>query len=201
MTDTDRLVEVKGISEGSGFLIADGLILTAWHLLRPSPGVAPASIVQVRIQRDIRAGEPLKKAEQLATRLWPLTGEPGENFDFALLAIPRSQQITPVPWASLSKWGSVEVTAVGYPDVAIDQKLLRRDSKGISGWIQSADNVRSLSEVRGTLTMKIRDEDAPAVPPAEAWPAMSGAAVFADQVLIGIVQIAGKEGSRHQLRV
>jgi len=203
MTHKDRLVEVKGKSKGSGFLIADGLILTASHLLRPRPGVAPAPIVQVRIQRDIKPGEPLKNAEQTATILWPTKEDPGEDFDFALLAVqkPGARQNEPVSWASLPDWGTLNVTAAGYPDVATDPKLARRDSKGISGWIESADNVRSLKEGRGTLTMKMMDERAPAGHPAEAWPGMSGAAVFADQVLIGIVRIAGKEGDRHQLRV
>jgi WD40 repeat protein len=203
MTGINRLVEVKGISKGSGFLIADGLILTAWHLLRPSPGVAPASIVQVWIERDIRPGEPLKNAEQPATVLWPCHEDPGDDLDFALLAIERSaaQQIRPVAWASLPDWGKVDVTAAGYPDIAIDRKRKRREPKPINGWIQSAENVRSLREGRGTLTLKMLDEDAPAAHPADAWPGMSGAAVFADDVLIGIVRIAGREGDRHQLRV
>lgn len=203
MADVNRLVEVKGIEDGSGFLIADGLILTAWHVLRPQAGVASPAAVQVRIQRDITPGEQLINADQPATKLWPREEDPGDDFDFALLAIqkPRAQQDEPVPWASLPNWGKVTVTAVGYPEATIDWKLSRRDSKGISGWIESADNVRSLSEIRGTLTMRISDEDAPAAPPARAWPGMSGAAVFADQVLIGIVSMAGKEGDRHQLRV
>jgi hypothetical protein len=165
--------------------------------------------VQIRLERDIQDGVPLDKANRIATRLWP-QDEPGEDLDFALLGLPLPSPAhthpepppasdAAVPWSSLGDWGEIEVSAVGYPDLSVDHSLNRRDTKGIKGWIQLANDRRSLAERRGTLTIRLRDEDTPPEPAAIAWPAMSGAAVFFNSVLIGIIRIVGEERGRHQL--
>src|SRR5271166_4463883 len=116
MPDVGRLVEVKGVKEGSGFLIADRLVLTAWHLVQPCPSSdeAPTSTVRVRLERDIKPGTPPEDALRIETRIWP-QNPPGEDLDFALLSIqydPAEPSDIPeevVPWASLDRWGEIEV--------------------------------------------------------------------------------------------
>jgi hypothetical protein len=88
MPDIRRLVEVKGVLDGSGFLIADRLILTAWHLLRPPAGKRVERKCRVRIEGDIAPEAPPESADRIADLLWPL-GEPGEDLDFALLGLPQ----------------------------------------------------------------------------------------------------------------
>ncbi|MGY4305161.1 hypothetical protein ACVIJ6_002404 [Bradyrhizobium sp. USDA 4369] len=210
MPELGRLVEIKGDrdhQEGTGFLIADGLILTGWHVLRPPPGDPFPSRVRVRLERDFEPRKAVDEKDKIADILWP-ESDPGDDLDFALLGLPASNgklppgtSVAPVRWASLGRWGQVEVTAVGYPDTAVDDKLERRETKGISGLIQLADNARALAEGTGLLKITLRDEDTPSEPAAKAWPAMSGAAVFAGEVLVGIIRLAGQELSRHRLYV
>ena len=203
--DLGRLVEIKGSSEGTGYLIADGLVLTAWHLLRSPSGAPLPRQVRVRLQRNLRPNAGVADADQAATVLWPID-EPGDDLDFALVSLSSRRADNPpdsfepsIPWAPLGQWGEVEVTSVGYPDAAIDAARSRRDTKGITGRIQLADNIRALADGRGLLTIRLKDEDTPPQPAAVAWPAMSGAPVFAGQVLVGIIRIVGEERSRHQL--
>lgn len=202
MPDICRLVEIRGIAEGTGFLVGPGIILTAWHLVR-AEAVAHEPVI-IRVQGDLTNKF---EASQVATVLWPKSSlDPGSDLDFALLVVSESTEDllsvnTFVPWGSIGNWGDIQVTAVGYPDQAIDRQSGRRDTKGVTGWIQSADRVRARAIGSGTLTMRLRDEDCPSQPPAVAWPAMSGAPVFAEDVLIGMVVLAGAEASRHQLRV
>jgi hypothetical protein len=199
MPNIGRLIEIKGRTEGTGYLIAPGIVLTAWHVVCPEAETAFVP-VKVRVQRDMSDES---GGEQIATLIWPTElSKTGSDLDYALLKIPKSRSAdAPVLWGSIGAWGEVQVTAVGYPDVAIDPRTGRRDTRGVTGWIQAADRARGLALGHGTHTMRIRSEDSPAGPPALAWPAMSGSPVFAGEVLIGIVSLAGAEGDRHQLRV
>jgi hypothetical protein len=96
--------------------------------------------------------------------LWPL-GEPGDDLDFALLGLPQDGGAEAVDnrlqWSALEGSGQIEVSAIGYPNAAIDRARQRRDIKGIPGWVQLEDRRRSLAEGHGTFVIQMKDEDAP----------------------------------------
>src|SRR5262249_50059907 len=88
MPDVARFVEIRGdLSDGSGYLIGPGLILTAWHVLRPAAGAPSPVQVEVRILHDYqRAANADRLKTRIATLLWP-HGDLGEDYDFALLQV------------------------------------------------------------------------------------------------------------------
>jgi WD40 repeat protein len=194
MPDAARLVEVRAQRQGSGYLITDRLVLTAWHVIRPAPG-APLPQVAVRVEARIAPRAAPVSVEEPAQLLWPQE-EPGEDLDFALLLLAAPLPVEPVSWAALAESGRLEVQTIGYPDVAIDAARRLRDTKEVSGWTRLGDRLRERREGRGTFEIRMADEDQPPGPPAAAWPAMSGAAVFAAEVLIGVIRLASSQNQR-----
>jgi WD40 repeat protein len=196
MPDADRLVEVRALREGSGYLITDRLVLTAWHVIRPATGEDAPSQVRVRVEGRIAAGCEPSSIEEPASLLWPLT-DPGEDLDFALLLLEKPlPAATPLSWAPLADSGRLDVQAVGYPDASIDRSRSTRDTKEVNGWSHLGDRIRKRREGRGTFAIRLRDEDQPRGTPASAWPAMSGAAVFAGEVLVGVIRLADAQNQR-----
>jgi HEAT repeat protein len=196
MPDKDRLVEIRAPRAGSGYLVTDRLVLTALHVIRPPTGEAPPLKVCVRLEGRIPRGSTPSDAEDLARVLWPV--EPCDSDDdFALLLLDTPFSTDPARWAPLDEdAGRLKLRAIGYPDVAIDKTLMRRDTKGVEGWTDLGDGIRKRKQRRGTFTLRLIDEDQPPGNPADAWPAMSGAPVFAGETLVGIIRLADKQGQR-----
>jgi V8-like Glu-specific endopeptidase len=82
MPDSNWLVEVKAARRGSGFLIAPGLILTSWHVLKTEAGSRP-SAVKVRILGNYRKGQHASRLDtDDADLVWPSLGyEPDSDHD------------------------------------------------------------------------------------------------------------------------
>jgi hypothetical protein len=212
MSEVARVVEILGTMEGSGFLIGPGLVLTAWHVLRPATGAPFPKLVEVRILRDYQRAA---HADRLKTRsaelLWP-HDDLGEDYDFALLRLLDSTpglHDGPVPWADLPDWDEIEVEAVGFPDFgiftnkAIDPKkpFSERDTVPIRGRVPAASGWKQRHVYgQGLFDVVLRQEDLPR-DSSLGWEGISGAAVFAGRILVGVVRAAaeGRSGL-HRLR-
>ncbi|WP_199549429.1 trypsin-like peptidase domain-containing protein [Streptomyces sp. N35] len=163
---------------GSGYLVAPGRVLTAAHV------IAGAAGIRVRFEAD-------RPGEQVVTAAveWQ-----HEGIDVAVLAIPDAGtgSAAATPYGRLGEHDAVvRCTAVGFP-----RFKLRTDRDGSS--FRDAEHIQAtcaaLSNRReGTLDLSV---DAPPAadpdPGRDSWEGMSGAAVFSDGRLIGMV-------SRHHL--
>jgi hypothetical protein len=207
-----RLVEVFGTSEGSGYLIGPGLILTAWHVVRPKTGKRAKPRLSVRILREYFVAPPKSRLKTKPVwRIWP-GNDPGKDLDFALLAVdgPTDFEDDPVFWVELPVLDSTKVVALGFPDSAIFKNrdleqvgyvpFDERDTRAVSGMVEAGTDLKTRDVYgRGTFDIVLRAEDEPSGS-AFNWAGMSGAAVFEGPNLIGIVQDAAEAGSLHRLK-
>ncbi|AZP19335.1 tetratricopeptide repeat protein [Streptomyces aquilus] len=183
--DVRRVVEVwnpVGKCAGTGYLVADGLVLTALH------NVLGCDQVEVRRLGDEGA------AWAAAEVRWPetlpdLKREP--QADAALVAI------TDPGWRALSgvepvRWGRIDrsvvgekrlgCVAVGFPRSEVRDGL--RDTKEIRGHIETLTGLKS----EGLITAYVDDVAVPSKPDEKSrWAGASGAALFARGRLVGVV--------------
>ncbi len=199
--DRRRVVEVHGERSGSGFLLADGLVLTAAHLLFAAGRILgdewAACEVAVR-----PAGGGVRYAARCA---WARYEGPHRGLDAALLEI-TGLGWTPVTVARVRVGrlaGSAEarVHAFGFPDAVV------------------RDGVAELSPVTGTVHTDsgamsgrpeiVVDGGEPQRGPGQAslWAGLSGGPVFAapggvtDDVLLGIIVGDPAEFASRRLRM
>lgn len=179
--DTRRAVQIVVRGEGrvwfgSGYLVTPTLILTAAH-------VADSGTVAVRFVRSDRS-----VLEIQAAVVWSHTGS-----DMAVL---RLDGVAPVAADEPARFGRVIGScawqAVGFPwfkmrdsapsagAAAVDGAY--RDSHHAHGTLQAGSNQRS-----GTLELVVAAPPAQTTPDHSPWAGMSGAAVFADGVIVGVV--------------
>jgi len=205
MIDVWRAVEIRnGKQAGSGYLIGPGLILTAWHVLRPADGAAMPASVDVRVLDHYRRAT---GADRLQTRcarlLWPQT-DAGPNHDFALLQIVSDDEDPSYPfvdWSDMASAGDIDVEVIGFPDFGkfsnafLDpaQPRLERDSVAASGRVQTGSRLKQ-REVYGSGAFEVvlEEESLPKGSHVK-WEGISGAPVFAGDVLIGVVVLAREE--------
>src|ERR1700730_2904196 len=109
--DTERLVEIKGDVEGTGYLIGSSLILTARHVV--DNYISEARTVPVRILGEWRANH---SEWRTAKVIWPTTSSSGE-VDAALLAISeQTEDVNPVSYILITGMGRLEVYVNGFPN-------------------------------------------------------------------------------------
>jgi hypothetical protein len=169
--DLSRVVDVSastqaGVSFGSGYLVAPGLVLTARHVVCGEDGGSfgePA----VRLVKD-----GLLVSCRVA---WP--GRP--DLDAALLECTG-----PVPTASMVRWGQlvasevgISCEAAGFPR-AMEQDSGLRDLEHVHGEINTGT---------GLLGGRIYADVRSARPRPGGWLGMSGAALWCGQLLVGVV--------------
>ncbi|MFG1946135.1 tetratricopeptide repeat protein [Nonomuraea sp. NPDC048826] len=169
-----RVVDVTGalpggkVAFGSGCLVGGDLVLTARHLvLDPATG-RPLADLEVRTLADAH-GLPCEVA-------WPGTG----RLDAALLRItsPRGPRPNPVRWGQLvSASGRVSCEAIGFPQ-AMEQPRGLRDTERFTGTVNVGTGL-----LGGRLHASADDQ----VPARGGWQGMSGAALWAGRLLIGVV--------------
>ncbi|MFI9251511.1 trypsin-like peptidase domain-containing protein [Streptomyces sp. NPDC053069] len=161
------------VRRGTGYLFAPGKVLTAAHV------VDGANDVHVRFQAD-RPGERTVAAEVLYRQ---------DGIDVAVLAITAEPVagITPATFGRVGDQDAVlSCTAMGFP-----RFKLRRGEDGSR--FRDAEHVRTSCAVlsnrrEGTLDLAITSPPADDPEPGrDVWEGMSGAAVFGNGRLIGIV--------------
>ncbi|MFD5124719.1 aKG-HExxH-type peptide beta-hydroxylase [Streptomyces sp. NPDC058385] len=161
---------------GSGYLLSPGKVLTAAHV------VDGAASIRVRFQAD-RPGEWTVSADVL----WQHTG-----IDVAVLGFPvmpggAAEAISPVSFGRLGERDlTVRCTALGFP-----RFKLRRDANG--SYFRDAEHVDATCAVlanrrAGTLDLKVGSPPADDPDPGrDAWEGISGAAVFCNRHLVGVI--------------
>ncbi|MYR59555.1 hypothetical protein GTY54_26070 [Streptomyces sp. SID625] len=167
---------------GSGCVVAPGLILTAYHVVQPVDGLEGAPIV-VRVMDSGAEGS--RVDAELAWHRW----------DAALLVCrPQDlkREFAPVRWGELTCARPAPAppvcTAVGLPLAALRRiygsGTADRHYRGeheVTGRINVVDNAsRTYSLQIESAPRDIRGADSP-------WQGMSGAGVFCDEALIGLV--------------
>ncbi|MDX2973442.1 trypsin-like peptidase domain-containing protein [Kribbella solani] len=178
MTEVDghRVAEVivtmaGGVERrGSGYLIRQGLVLTATHV------IAAARSIRVRFDADHIPGE------------WSASGEVVWSAgDLAVLAITPAGD--PVPIARFGGIGdraaSLHVRAVGFPWFKLrteSDHASYRDTHQADGTLATLSNRRE-----GTLEVTVSPPAADPDPRRSPWDGMSGAALFSGDRIIGVL--------------
>ena len=172
-------VHVPGASRGTGYRVADNLVLTATHVVETDAGDdSPIEVCLFETDEWVRA--------------WVIGAEPADGLDMALLEVdagglpaPR----TPAPqWGHLVGAAGVSVHAVGFSkamkgDAGPDTHLIR-------GIVEPAHGAQAFGRGKASLAVD-RDSIVPSRRPEwkSPWSGGSGAAVFAAHTgqLIGVI--------------
>ncbi|MFE2534212.1 FxSxx-COOH system tetratricopeptide repeat protein [Streptomyces sp. NPDC059371] len=192
--NVQRVVEVwdpVGQIAGSGYLITDRLVLTAYHNVQGASSTSPRA---VEVRPLALHGE--KQSEWVAAEvLWPeqppdIDQDP--HTDAALLRITGSAWHPPAPLEPV-RWGRlpapspgtagarVDCVAVGFPEA--EQRDGTRDTKQISGHIETLSGLKS-----GLITAHIDDVATPnTASGASSWSGASGAVLFCGDLLTGVL--------------
>ncbi|MFF5014558.1 hypothetical protein [Streptomyces sp. NPDC001165] len=183
--DKRRVMEIwnqAGKAVGTGYLITDRLVLTAFHNVETSGDL------------EVRALEPVGATDWVAAELiWPQTPPDvlrNPEADAALIRIKDPKWVPPttepVRWGTIGG-GSVvydealTVAGLGFPQSEVRDDGVR-DTKHIGGRIEPLTGLKS----RGLITLYLSDV---ATPGDHSWTGASGAAIFCRQRLVGIVTI------------
>ncbi len=153
---------------GSGYLVAEGLVLTATHIVGTEQDDKP---VQVRL---------------LGEAAW--TG--GKVVDASDdVAVVRTPGLLLPSWCTEAPWGGIEtqhtdlvpVVAVGFPRAQSAGEV--RDTEQVHGTIAPGSGFKSglwILNITSPIPRECVEMESP-------WAGMSGAAVFASPTLIGVV--------------
>lgn len=190
--DVQRIVEVwnpVGETVGTGYLISDTLVLTAYHNVHPGGSVEVRPLAfSDRSVKQVAASP----GWMLADVLWPdqqpeLSGD--VHADAALLKIADPAWQPPsgasVRWGRLpqpsASAGRIDCIAVGFP--RSESKTNGRDTKQISGHVETFTGLKS-----GLITVYVNAVANPSVPDATSrWSGASGAALFCGDLLVGVL--------------
>lgn len=180
--DQTRCVMIRVVTKqpgvyrvGSGYAITPELLLTARHVWHGQSGAAPGKMAEARFLRE--------STWLPVTRDWSST--PG--LDACLLRLPDSRpRHNPLRWGHFDRTEPVAWQSLGYPGAAVvhdadEPTALRRDTAELRGMLSAGGAYhQDLLE----LTM------AGAAPQAQLWSGLSGAPVFAQRHLIGMIRAA-----------
>jgi len=174
--DRARVIELftpangGGGTVGSGYLVADALVLTAAHV--------------VGAVGDGCKARPLGEPDWLAASVvWR-----GESCDAALLKVTApSQTSRPIRFGRVMAGTRAPCEGIGFPAVQArpGTRGVIRDTEGIDGKLRPMSGLKS-----GMLTVDLNGS----VPAADAsgrspWAGMSGAVLFSGPLLVGVVRV------------
>ncbi|MER7841517.1 serine protease [Streptomyces sp. NPDC096040] len=183
--DTDLIAEVYATTGdspwncGSAYVVGPHLLLTAAHVVLVDG--APARTVQVRL---------LGAADYIeCTVAWYGYGQ---NLDVALLRVSDPEQSLPSRWKD-ARWGRLATSAIGTPVTAAGFPDVQRHPDGFRDTEQLSGRVNPLTGIKaGWYAVGVDDPPTRVKNSSTPWHGMSGAALFADDLLIGVV--AGDQG-------
>ncbi len=171
---------------GSGYLMTPRLVLTASHVLSPLMEHRPTARQRRCTVRPLRFTE--GTADYEAQVVWS-----ADDLDIALVRVTdprwRPDPVRQTWWAPVTGTEEVSVTGLGFPG------FQRDDTE------QLVARIRPLSGlVRERLEVVV--DDPPASPPdgGSPWAGISGAAVFAADMLVGVIQSDPAGTAHHRLR-
>ncbi|MFF5090445.1 HEAT repeat domain-containing protein [Streptomyces niveus] len=195
-----RVVEVyepRGGTVGSGYLVAPRLVLTARHVVEAAlpadiPLTPPTHRATAAALRSLASDRPRCRVRPLERGGASAFGEAvvvwwSAHYDVALLAAvdrvtPTEYPMGALAWADLSSADPVDVTAVGFPDADVTAEVREsRQIKGIVTPLSGVKNDRWIIQIDGRI----------GTPPGSGstWAGMSGAALFADDRVVGILEV------------
>jgi hypothetical protein len=184
-----RIVELYDSHSGSfgtGYLLASGLVLTARHV------VEGLSTTGARLFEPDEDGLPGAIGPRLEARVaW----DGGPGLDLALLTSAKGgasfrQGIVPVVVAQLAGRAAVRVDAVGFPGAM--SFPTHADTLHVEASVSAWTGLRGSSLLLEVHTARPKD--------AEAWQGMSGAAVFAGDRIIGVMEAVPGQFAEGALR-
>jgi hypothetical protein len=154
---------------GSGYLIADGLILTAAHVLLPPDQGPVDQVAGIEVAGPDGDWEP-------ASVVWADAGR-----DVAVLACPALRADGHLRWGQLAGPDPLDWGAVGFPaaSAARDGKRQAEHAYGRTSPISE--------RAAGTLALTIESRNAAQTGSGSAWAGLSGAAVFCGDHLAGVI--------------
>ncbi|MFH8374779.1 NACHT domain-containing protein [Streptomyces cyaneofuscatus] len=164
------IAAVFGSRQGSGYLISRSLILTAAHVVDPD---SEAMVIVPGINRTIRS-----------RLVW---SKYNDKVDVALLRLDEGSALESVDPLKIGRLGSLtvwpNVQIVGYPAAQRDH-LGQLDVDQLSGTLKPAAGL-----LQGTFAVDLNHEAPTADQIAESpWSGLSGAPLFIDDLLIGVVR-------------
>lgn len=169
-----------GRQVGSGYLVASGLVLTAYHVAHKDVA-APAGTLRIRTLASVLDG---RKEWFDAEIVWPCSPpdvERDPGADAALLRVtdPRWEHrgLLPLRWGRVDGGARVDALALGFPDAEKGDDAVR-DTMPVRGAVDPYHGMKT-----GLLTVHVTG----AVPRKRGWHGMSGAALFCGPVLTGVL--------------
>ncbi|MEV0119204.1 tetratricopeptide repeat protein, partial [Streptomyces sp. NPDC050844] len=186
--DVRRVMEIwspSGKRAGSGYLVADRLVLTALH-----------NVAGGARELEVRRLDPEGRTRWAAAEvLWPERGQEPDlerepQADAALILI-TDESWTPPGGVEPVRWGRIDATnsterqlaclAVGFPRSELRDEV--RDTKEIRGHVETLTGLKS-----GLITAYVDQVAAPSKPAEKSrWAGASGAALFSRGRLVGVV--------------
>jgi Trypsin-like peptidase domain len=156
---------------GSGYLIADGLVLTAAHVLAPADGTAVTDGHSAEVAGPGGGWERASVAWADAAR------------DVAVLACPALRAQGGVRWGRLAGPDPLDWGAVGFPAASASApRDGRRQAEHAFG------RTSPISErAAGALALTVESRDPTRHPGGSPWAGLSGAAVFCGEHLTGVI--------------
>lgn len=192
--DASRAVQIVTIDGAgrrwfaSGYLVAADLVLTADHAVRDRDLAASMRFLDVSVRFVDAPGRTRDVPAEV------VFADPNPWADVAVLRLNKAEPaVNPVAFGYPG--GPMTCQAVGFPRFKLnddhraatalggpDSRGLYRDSHHAIGSVTPNSN-----RYAGTLELTVRAPDRDPGPDHSPWEGMSGAAVFADDVLIGVV--------------